>query len=212
MVYIFYTRVDKRLNNDTFSYYLKHLPSVSQTKILKYKYWEDAQRSLLGKALLMKGLNLLGLTRYSLFDLKFTKFHRPYFDDSIDFNISHSGVFVICAISITNKIGVDVEEIKGIQLDDFINNFSEKEWQEILKKDNGFYSFYKHWTQKEAFLKAIGMGLNVPIREVEILDNKITWDNNEWFLQEIKLDERYIAHLSSNISLSGIIVKKINYI
>ena len=73
-------------------------------------------------------------------------------------------------------------------------------------------AFYKYWTRKEAFLKATGMGLNIPLKEAEVIDNKIIWENKEWFLQEIKLDEGYIAHLSSNISLSRIIVKKINYI
>lgn len=152
----------------------------------------------------------MGINRYKLSDLKFTNFHKPYFDDSIDFNISHAGEYVLCGISLTNKIGVDVEEIKSIPLDDFTNNFSEKEWEEILQRDD-FNGFYKHWTQKEAFLKAIGMGLNIPLKEAEIRDNKITWENKEWFLQEIKLDKGYISHISTDILFPKIIVEKINY-
>ena len=103
MVYIFYTRFDKKLNNATFSYYLKNLSDSFQNKILKYRNWQDAQRSLLGKALLINGLHKLGLKQYSLSSIKFSKLERPYFDDSIDFNISHSGGCVICAISLTDK-------------------------------------------------------------------------------------------------------------
>ena len=211
MVYIFYTCSDKKLNIDIFSYYLKSLPSFFQTKILKYRHWEDAQRSLLGKTLLINGLHYLGLKQYLLKDLKFSEFKKPYFDDCIDFNISHSGEFIICAICLTGKVGVDVEEIKPLLPEEFKMYFSHREWKEIEQSPDCLNSFYKYWTQKEAFLKAIGMGLSVPINKVEISGNSITWKNSEWLLHEIKLDKRYIAHLAGNIPLDRIIVEKIRY-
>ena len=186
MVYVFYTRSEKLLPDDTFNYYLKLLPPVFQTKILKYRYREDAQRSLLGKALLINGLDELGFRQYFLKDIRFSEFEKPYFDDSIDFNISHSGEFILCAICLHSKIGIDVEEIKPVSFSDFTMFFSNKEWNEIENAANSTTEFYRHWTQKEAFLKAIGMGLNVPLNEVEISDNKIKWGNGEWFLQKIK--------------------------
>ncbi len=211
MVYIFYTCLDKQLNIDTFSYYLKSLPSFLQTKILKYRHWEDAQRSLLGKVLLMDGLQYLGLKQYFLKDMKLSEFKKPYFDNSIDFNISHSGAFVLCAICLTGKIGIDVEEIKPILFSDFNMYFSNKEWNEIEHSHNSIASFFTYWTEKEAFLKAIGMGLNIPLNEVEILDNKIKWNNVDWFLRQLYLDNDYVAHLSGNLPLSKITVKKIQY-
>src|SRR5687768_7585027 len=111
MVYIFYTRLTGKLDRHTFNYYLNQLPAAMQQKILRYRHWQDAHRSLLGKALLLTGLKELGLTGYSMPGLKFTAYDRPYFDDRVDFNIAHSGQFVICALSLTHKIGVDVEEI-----------------------------------------------------------------------------------------------------
>lgn len=207
MIYIFYTRFLNKLKPDLFNFFLKQLPAQNQNKILRFRKWEDAQRSLLGKALLINGLQSLGLHQYSLSDLKYTKLDKPYFNDSIDFNISHSGEYVICAISLTNKIGIDVEEIKNIPYDDFTNNFSVKEWEEILKRDD-FQGFYKYWTQKEAFLKAIGMGLNVPLKDAEIIDNKITWENKVWFLHEIKLDNQYISHVSADIYSPKIVIEK----
>ena len=90
MVYIFYTHSYKKLDSDKFNKYLKSLPSVFQTNILKYRYWQDAQRSLLGKVLLMNGLHFIGLKQYFLDNIKFSVFNKPYFEGDIDFNISHS--------------------------------------------------------------------------------------------------------------------------
>ena len=211
MVYIFYTRTDKKLNNNTFNRYLKNLPFELQTRILKYRHWEDAQRTVLGKALLIDGLYYLGFKNYFLKDVRLSEFNKPYFDNSIDFNISHSGEFVVCAISLAGSIGIDIEEIKPIVFTELQMFFSDNECNKIEQSHNSTISFYKYWTQKEAFLKAIGMGLHVPINEVEILDNKITWNNIEWFLQEIKLDERYISYLSGKSQIVHIKVEKINY-
>jgi 4'-phosphopantetheinyl transferase len=210
MIYIFYTQFTQRLKPETFNHFFQQLPPSFQNKIVRYRRWQDAQRSLLGKALLINSLDFLGLTHYSLHNLKFTKFERPYFDDLIDFNISHSGEYILCAISRTNKVGVDIEEIQNIPVTDFETNFSEKEWNNIITAADTI-PFYRYWTMKEAFLKAIGMGLNVPLSEAEIVNNKITWDKKDWFLHEIKVDERYIAHLSSDHPIPITTIKKIDY-
>lgn len=199
------------MDSGIFNKYLKSLPSVFQTNILKYRHWQDAQRSLLGKVLLMNGLHFIGLKQYFLDNIKFSVFNKPYFEGDIDFNISHSAEYVICAISLTAKVGIDIEEIKPVSFTEFKSFFSDTECEKIEQAVDSTYSFYTNWTQKEAFLKAIGMGLSVPIKEVEIFDNKISWDNESWWLKEIKLDEKYICYLASNKPLSKIIIEKINY-
>lgn len=182
-----------------------------QYRISRYKNWEDAQRSLLGKALLINGLKDMGEHSYSLNNLKVTEFEKPYFDDSIDFNISHSGEYVVCALSLTGKVGVDVERLQEVPLNDFKDNFSHYEWQTILKADNQMYSFFKQWTKKEAFLKAIGVGLNLSLKNIEIKDNKIAWEDKEWFLYEIKLNEKHISHVASNLRLPKIEIEEVNF-
>ncbi|MEJ7738040.1 MAG: 4'-phosphopantetheinyl transferase superfamily protein [Chitinophagaceae bacterium] len=178
---------------------------------MKFRKWEDKQRSLYGKILLITGLRSLGIKSYSLKDLKYTKFLRPYFDGLVDFNISHSGEYTICAISETNKIGIDIEEIQDIPLFGFDSQFSKKEWGKVLQAENRLQAFYTLWTQKEAFLKAIGTGLNLALNEVVIRDNKITWDDREWYLKEIKLDKRYVSHLATDITLPTILIEKVEF-
>lgn len=210
MIYIFYCISRDRLKPEYFSYYLQQLTPAIQNEVIKFKNWQDIQRSLLSKTLLIRGLKALGLRSYSLDQLKLTEFKRPYFDDLVDFNISHSGEYVVCAISKTNRIGIDIEEIKDIPLLEFENQFSKQELEEILQNKNSLHAFYTLWTQKEAFLKAIGTGLYVPLNKISVKENKIIWNNVKWFLHEIKLDLKYVSHLSTDIFFPQIILKKVD--
>lgn len=198
MIHVFYCHSGVRLDDTLYNHFLNKIPPVYQTEIEKFRKWEDRQHRVLGKMLLVKGLEMLGLTAYSFDQLQFTKLKRPYFNGSIDFNISHSGKYVVCALSTSAKVGVDVEEIKDIPLTDFDNEFSAEEMKDILSSDDSLHTFYSLWTKKEAFLKAIGAGLHVPLNKVHVIDNTICWEENEWFLTELNLDKNYCTHVCAN--------------
>lgn len=183
------------MNPESFDRLMQLLPIFLQVKIKKFRNWQDAERSLVGNILLIRGLHSMGLTNYSLHDLQYTAFQKPYLDDLISFNITHSGNYVVCAVSKTNLVGVDVEEIKDILIDEFNNLFAKVEWDEIIKSENKMFAFYTLWTKKEAFLKVIGCGLSQPLNGVIIENNKIKWEDIQWFLHEIKIDSRHICYL-----------------
>ena len=178
---------------------------------MKFRKWQDAQRSLIGKALLLNGLKHLGLSKYSLSNLKFNEFQRPYFDDLIDFNISHSGEFTLCAISNTKKVGIDIEKIRHLSMRDFKDHFPQKEWQNIRNAKDSLQLFFSYWTQKEAFLKAIGEGLNISLKNVLIAENKITWHNKNWFLHKIDINDSYCSYLSTDVLLPDIRIEEIQF-
>ncbi len=210
MIQVFYCVSYERLDDDSFNCLLDKLPVFFQSQILKFRKWEDRQRSLLAKVLLTEGLKILNVG-YSLDQLKYTELKRPYFNDLIDFNISHSGEYILCGISVNNKLGIDVEEIKDIPLTDYQNEFSTKEMDEIFKSEDSLRSFYDLWTKKEAFLKAIGTGLHTPLNKIEINDEKIIWNNENWFLSKIKLDGKYISHICTNTYNPKIVIQQISF-
>jgi 4'-phosphopantetheinyl transferase len=211
MIHLATTQSIQKLPANTFNKLLRDLPQVLQNQILRYRKWEDQQRSLLGKVLLSTALKTTGFFSYSLHDLKFTSLKKPYFDDVLDFNISHSGDYVVCAISNTNKVGLDVEQIKNVPFTDFKINFTDSEWEDVLTTDNSLETFYKLWTRKEAFLKAIGMGLYIPLNQVVIAENKISWDRKEWFLREVRIDPHYSCHLCTDTSSPAIILERLDF-
>src|SRR3982751_1295192 len=104
MIKIYFSSYSKKLSNSDFSAYLNLLPAELEQKIMRFRRWEDQHASLYGKLLLMRGLEEAGLDA-DLIHLKHTSYGRLYLESTPDFNISHSGFFVVCAFSFQSKIG-----------------------------------------------------------------------------------------------------------
>jgi 4'-phosphopantetheinyl transferase len=104
---ILYTFIQEEKHQDLLNRYLNVFSEDLKTNILKYRRWQDAQLSLLGKVLLQHGLS----TYYDIFEteIRLSSNHKPYLkDDPVHFNISHSKEMVVCAIG-EFPIGIDVE-------------------------------------------------------------------------------------------------------
>ncbi|MEN5197007.1 4'-phosphopantetheinyl transferase family protein [Sphingobacterium faecium] len=198
MTIIYYANFVKELNHTIFGYYLDLLPLSLRQQILKFKYRQDAQASLIGKLLLIKGLKDLQQD-YELIDLKYSVFGRPYFQSAhIDFNISHAGCYVICALSTCGRIGVDLEETKPIIIENFRDQFSNAEWEDIKSSKNPLDKFYFYWTAKEATVKADGRGLNILLKNVEIKKNTAFIKDKIWHLTDLKLFKNYNVQIATN--------------
>ncbi len=199
------------METEVFTSLFNQLPSFVQDQVLKYRKWQDRQRIVIGKNLLITGLQSFNYAYYSLTNLKYTKFQRPYIDSTIDFNISHANDFTVCAISETNRVGIDIEKAQSININDFENQLSIPELKQLSQAKNSHLAFYKLWTQKEAFMKAVGTGLSVPLNKIGIQNNKVTWEGQEWFLHEIKLHKEYICHLCTSTSSPTIVIREIQF-
>jgi 4'-phosphopantetheinyl transferase len=189
---------------------LPHFPADYQEKINRFQRWQDAQLSLLGRILLFKGIEETYKNKLQSKEIIQTLYNKPYFEDnSVRFNISHSGEIVVCALSDEHEIGIDVEIITNIETDDFKSQMTKKEWDKIVLSTNKKEAFFDYWTQKEAVLKAQGDGLIIPLKSFEILDNTTKINEEKYYLTEIKIDEKYKCHLSLKIDISEIYLKKI---
>ncbi|MDX5418198.1 MAG: 4'-phosphopantetheinyl transferase superfamily protein [Hymenobacteraceae bacterium] len=189
-----------------FDAYLLQLPVALQKQILRFRSRRDAQRSLFGKLLLVKGLEFLGLNKYRLSDLSYTSYQRPYFDHTFDFNIAHSGEYIACAISKTSKVGIDIEEVKPTVLDDFRLQFTEAEWQKVVTSEDSLHAFYRLWTQKEATIKALGDGLSIPLKQIHISNGKAQWNNQELYLFELELGHTHLSFLATDTIAPEIVI------
>lgn len=210
MITIYFKAFDRRLDNSEFHRLLSLLPETMRAKTLRFRKWEDAHAHLMGKLLLKKGLEDLGYN-HDLSQVKLSSYNRPYINSAIDFNISHAGNYVICAFSTIGRIGIDIEKVDIIEVNDFHSQWNEKEWNEIITSKNIYRQFYTFWTIKEAVVKADGRGLSIPFENIKIKKGKgkVNCDGICWEIKEVFINEDYICYLASKAQISEIKIQKI---
>jgi len=85
----------------------------------------------------------------------------------IRFNLSHTDGLILCGIILNRDIGVDAENLErnkdGLSIAE--RYLSRREVQELHQQPETFQKqrFFKYWTLKEAYIKARGMGLSLPL-------------------------------------------------
>ena len=174
---------------------LTELSIDKQEKLCKYKYHEDALRSLLGDIMIRTMIYKYRLFSGSEIEFKMNKYGKPYLvnNANIHFNISHSENLVACAINDNSPIGIDIEYIKPIDLSIAKRFFTENEFHFIISPDDKrsrYQRFYYIWTRKEAYIKQQGVGLHIPLKSFDVLVNQ----NNVYF-QCIYNNAEYICNI-----------------
>ena len=86
---------------------------------------------------------------------------------SIRFNLSHSDDLAVVAVAADRDVGVDIEALRPVpEIEEIARRyFSDREAIELLQSagDARERNFFRIWTRKEAFIKAIGEGLSCPL-------------------------------------------------
>src|SRR6266496_3516573 len=128
----------------------------------------------------------------------------------LEFNVSHSGAMALLAFARGRALGVDVEQIR----DNFDHAaiarrfFSEEEQRQLaeLVPSERYHGFFRCWTRKEAYIKAQGAGLSLPLHQFDVSlrardVNALLSTRPEhseaarWSLQEVLDFEGYVAAL-----------------
>ncbi|MEM6685369.1 MAG: 4'-phosphopantetheinyl transferase superfamily protein [Bacteroidota bacterium] len=212
MIYIYYAFISEKNHGLLLQKFLSNFPLDFQQKILSYRRWQDAQLSLLGRLLLSQGVLKNSQLKTVNSKILFNEYNKPYFEGKeINFNISHSGEIVVCAISETDTIGVDIEIINEININDFKSQMTTSEWNSVVYATDQQVAFYNYWTQKEAVVKTHGKGLSIPLQSFEINDNTTTIEAETFYTYEVDLEENYLCYVAykQQIENQQMIIKKI---
>jgi 4'-phosphopantetheinyl transferase len=88
------------------------------------------------------------------------------------FNLSHSEQHLLIGIAVEGRVGVDVEVRKevGDAMDLARRYFSQEEHAALaaLPAEERSAAFLRVWTRKESLLKALGIGLSMPLDRVSM--------------------------------------------
>ena len=132
----------------------------------------------------------------------------------VRFNLSHSGDYIVMAVTSDAKVGVDIEQIKlnARRLNIADNFFSEPEkiWIFEATDEAKIMRFYQLWTLKEAFMKALGVGLAIPLDSFAIImmptgniEVELIYPNEH--LADCRLDHWHLtSHLSEKFALATV--------
>jgi 4'-phosphopantetheinyl transferase len=95
-----------------------------------------------------------------------------YGEDNIHFNLSHSEGLAIYIFARDHEVGVDIERIRDIpEMDNIVDDFfspREKISFKALSRSKKRKAFFRLWTRKEAYIKAIGEGMYLPLDSFDI--------------------------------------------
>ncbi|MBI2785193.1 MAG: 4'-phosphopantetheinyl transferase superfamily protein [Legionella longbeachae] len=89
----------------------------------------------------------------------------------LQFNLSHTGDLALLAIGKTFPMGVDIEKYSARPYEGIAKSlFSEQEYEEFIKAPLALKPaiFFHVWAQKEAFIKACGLGLSYPTKHFSV--------------------------------------------
>jgi 4'-phosphopantetheinyl transferase len=195
---VLYTRIPKRLPTACYNEFVSLLPQDMQEKNARFREWKDRLLHLGGKLLLLEALQRLGLNDQCLNQVKYSPYNRPYIKENIDFNISHSGEYVVCAVASNMQIGIDIEEIKPVDFPDFDNVMTMAEWENIHHATDPLRAFYTHWTIKESVIKADSRGLTVPLTDINIHPQFAELEGKIWYLNELSIDDNYCLSIATD--------------
>lgn len=130
--------------------------------------------------------------------------------DRLRFNLSHSQGLVLYAVTRDRAIGIDIEHIRAIaEADQIVKSFFsdyEKTVYHNLPQCQKQAAFFNCWTRKEAFIKAVGEGLALPLDQFDVsltpgqparlLGIKGDEASKYWSIHELTFDQNYASALA----------------
>lgn len=143
----------------------------------KYRFRKDHDCFVAARGILRTILSYYLKIKPSQILFKYNKYGKPALSELPDkaviyFNASHSNELALYAFTFVSEIGIDVEYInRNLAFEDIVEKFFSGDEAAMLrefpeeKKAEGFFNC---WTCKEAYIKARGQGLSLPLEKFSV--------------------------------------------
>ncbi|MBM7716591.1 4'-phosphopantetheinyl transferase superfamily protein [Siminovitchia sp. FSL H7-0308] len=163
---VYFIRLSKTSTIDPYKRLFPLLDRNKKETMSNLKMEKDKVRTVLShlfvKYLLAKELDC----KMEDVQFSYSKYKKPYLVSHLNcsFNISHSGDMIAIAIA-KEEVGIDCEQYKNLDYVELAKQFCvPEEYSYIIQSTNVEEAFYKMWTLKESYVKAIGKGLHVSLK------------------------------------------------
>lgn len=181
MIRTYYTNID----NITFSELnISKISSERQGRIKKIVP-ENTKKQCLAAGLLINHL-------FPDKEVKIGAYGKPYIEDGFEFNLAHSGKYVIISVSSDKAVGCDIEQLREYKYQKLGKIvFHRNETETLNNAENQQETFFDLWTKKEAFLKCTGMGFHLKSKKIDLSQNKhfFTYKDTKLRFKEYMLED-----------------------
>jgi 4'-phosphopantetheinyl transferase len=208
-------RVDLESIRADESRWQKLLSSDESTRASRFHFPRDRQRFVASRALLRTILAAYLATDPNGLSFSYSKKEKPslglpYSGSGVTFNVSHSGAIALFAFTRRRDIGVDVEQVRrDFDVEAIARRFFSPHEQgqlAALPAEERVDAFFRCWTRKEAYIKATGDGLSLPLSQFDVslgagetsallATRPDSSEAGRWLLQEVPGGPGYIAAL-----------------
>lgn len=150
------------------------LDDAAAARFARYRHDDDREMFLLGRVLARVLVGRAGGVPPTGWRWKDGRHGRPEVDEpgcNVRFNIAHSAGLVACAVAAGRDVGVDLEDRLRRPVDRrLVRRFcSPAEAADIERQGVDWHDrFLTYWTLKEAYLKARGLGIALPLASIEL--------------------------------------------
>jgi 4'-phosphopantetheinyl transferase len=161
--------IDERL----YAGYRKLLSAEEKAQETRFHFPRDRRRYLVTRVLVRCVLSRYASTLPEEWMFCADRYGRPDIANGqannagLSFNISHTDGLIVLAVLKNGRIGVDTENIRAREASiDIARHYfaaSEVEALTAAPLQDQQYRFFEYWTFKEAYIKARGIGLSLPL-------------------------------------------------
>jgi 4'-phosphopantetheinyl transferase len=132
-------------------------------------------------------------------------------EDAIRFSVSHSHGVALYAVTRGREVGIDLEHIRSdLAVAEIAERFFSRREVEMLRTlptEDQRQAFFRCWTRKEAYIKARGEGLSLPLDQFDVSlapgepaavlgTQRDPSEASRWSLQELTPGPGYVAALA----------------
>ena len=150
----------------------KLLSAGERKRADRFAYDRHRRRYTVAQGHLRRVLGQLTDTRPEDIRFHYEEKGKPWLPGGPSFNQSHSEDRLMIGVAASGRLGVDIEEMRQVRLMLGIadKNFAPDEAARLhaAPANERRRLFFRFWTRKEAFLKALGVGLTHPLRSFSV--------------------------------------------
>lgn len=162
---VYLSKINPHLSQRVYNDLLQAISKENRERCHRFRRKESALSTLYGELMLRHVLIRKFALKNHEIEIYKDELGKPYIKDSkVHYNISHSGEFVVCAFS-EQEVGIDIEQIKDIDLRVARRYFCESECKDLFTKaimEQQDY-FFTLWALKESYMKWSGRGMSIAL-------------------------------------------------